>query len=332
MTVGTTTNATASTTSESRPRTSTQSQQHNDFLCRPRYAGQLPPLPFPPKLINLPPTVERFSAYRHTSLVQNTAYPMMTGWQLGMPVELLELGVFDTAAGIERTSNVPPPIDPKDQALFAKPIGVHAHLASSTASVYGPVAVTRGRPNVPWLRRNEYHSIEMGRNTAAKEAAGKLDARINAQNNTETPERIDCSREAQIRLIEESFEKIESLDLSQLRHPKNPSLRAVESIPLLPDHADNDDLFTAYTHCIFERPPGVSAEEELDTSPESIAMRKALVSILKPMEDVETGEKFLACFLPTGPSLEKIEDNTLEEKVNYYLIYSYKDGSILTRY
>ncbi|RKP09601.1 RNA polymerase II-associated [Thamnocephalis sphaerospora] len=223
---------------------------------------------------------------------------------------------------MERPSTVPPPVDPRDQALFAKPSGAYGDMRSPGSRAFGATP-SPARPNVPWLRRNEYQSIEMGRNTAAKAAAAAAAAppRITAQAAQE-----DCSREAQLRLIETSFEKMEQLDLSKLRHPKNPSLRAVESIPLLPDNADDDVNFTAYTHCVFERPPGAQPEAEVTLDPNSSMMRKAKTAILKPMEDMESGEKFLACFLPTKRALDALESAEHEEEELDYILsrdYSY---------
>jgi hypothetical protein len=49
-----------------------------------------------------------------------------------------------------------------------------------------------------------------------------------------------------------------------------------------------------------------------------MVMRKAKQAIFKPEENGETGEKFLACFLPTDAAVKRIENGTDSlNKVSY---------------
>ncbi|KAI9591311.1 RNA polymerase II-associated [Syncephalis fuscata] len=273
---------------------------------------QLPQLPFPPKLIKLPSTVDRFSNYHHTSLVQKTMYPLMTNWDLGMPVESPELGLFDVAAGMDRPQPAGTLLDPKDQALLVKPMGIsgsngHADGRKSSTGLLN-AGSPRSRPNVPWLRRTEYMSLEMGRNSLHKapshsKGGQSTEANIRA---------LDCSREAQLEIIDASFKKAVQLDLTKLKHPSKPHLKAVDSIPLLPSHVGHKTIDAmasdAYTHCVLEQPPGAQPNVDNYSSSNSMAIRKAKEAIFKPMENERSGEKYLACFLPTETTVKHIEE------------------------
>ncbi|KAI8058366.1 RNA polymerase II-associated [Syncephalis plumigaleata] len=304
--------------SEGRSRAKAQTQQHNDFLCRPRYAGQLPPLPFPPKLIKLPSTVDRFSNYRHTSLVQKATYPLLTNWDLGMSVETPELGLFDVAAGMERPQPAGASLDPKDQALLVTPMSIGGGgggvryldgRKSSTGLLNNNSP--RGKLNVPWLRRTEYISLETGRGGGLHQSPSQTRGKQHAGGNAQA---LDCSREAQLAIVEASFEKTAHIDVATLRHPRKPHLKAVSTIPLLPAYIGHrmqgaeEATDEAYTHCVLEQPPGATINTEENLANDSMIMRKAKHALFKPEENGETGEKFLACFLPTDDAIERIED------------------------
>ncbi|RKP26754.1 RNA polymerase II-associated [Syncephalis pseudoplumigaleata] len=309
----------AAHSADGRSRAKAQAQQHNDFLCRPRYAGQLPALPFPAKLIKLPSTVERFSDYRHTSLVQKAMYPLLTNRDLGMPVETPELGLFDVAAGMDRPQPAGTSLDPKDQALLVPPMSIGAsggryvdgRKSSAGLLNYGS---PRGKLNVPWLRRTEYMSVEMGRGSSGGGGLHKSTPQLGDEQHAGKDARaLDCSREAQLTIIEKSFERAAHIDLASLKHPRRPGVKAVSAIPLLPAHVGHrmrgakEAQDEAYTHCVLEQPPGAPLGEEKEYAAESTIMRKAQRAIFKPEENGDTGEKYLACFLPTDATVEQAE-------------------------
>ncbi|KAJ2171395.1 hypothetical protein GGH16_002878 [Coemansia sp. RSA 560] len=184
-----------------------------EFLCKVRYHNPLPPVPFPQKLLPIPPTyvepdvgsysqarLQHYVQYRHTTLEEATPYPLMVDADYGMPIDPCLLGVFDDTAHTE-----PQPLDPEDEFLLNLPTSSADRTAEPTTRA--PAAASR--------------------------ALGP--ARTNG---TRRP--FDHSRAGQLQAIDDSFHFFSKFDndeemLRSLRHPTNSKLRAVEAMPLLPN-------------------------------------------------------------------------------------------------
>jgi len=79
---------------------------------------------------------------------------------------------------------------------------------------------------------------------------------ISKFSSSRTPiQKVDVSREAQLRDIEASFESAsgDSFDLASLKHPNKPHLKAVDSYEILPD---SDIWANAYDLFRFSERPG----------------------------------------------------------------------------
>jgi RNA polymerase II-associated factor 1 len=161
-------------------------------------------------------------------------------------------------------------LDPKDQALLLDPAGGgldfgrhHGLHAGATP----PVAA-----NVSWLRKTEYISRDSTTTSRAPAAdlfvpsppsspillllhlTNSFSRRSSLQNDA-----VDVSREAQIVSIENSFAAARSGEqLSSLRHPTKPRVRAVAAYEVLPDA---DVWANAYDLFRFSERPGERGPE-----------------------------------------------------------------------
>ncbi|KAJ2662587.1 hypothetical protein IW148_002858 [Coemansia sp. RSA 1199] len=185
-----------------------------EFLCKVRYQNPLPPVPFPQKLLPIPPTyvepdvgsysqarLQHYVQYRHTTLEEATAYPLMVDADYGMPIDPCLLGVFDDTAHAE-----PQPLDPEDEFLLNLP-------TSSADRTAEPITRTPAAP--------AFRTVGPARTNGARRT-------------------FDHSRNGQLQAIDDSFHFFSKFDnddemLRSLRHPTNSKLRAVESMPLLPN-------------------------------------------------------------------------------------------------
>ncbi|KAJ2451237.1 hypothetical protein EV183_003741 [Coemansia sp. RSA 2336] len=187
-----------------------------EFLCKVRYQNPLPSVPFPPKLLPIPPTyvdpsvgsysqarLQHYVQYRHSTLEEATPYPLMVDADYGMPIDPCLLGAFDDKP------MAPQELDPEDEFLL--------HLPTTDARETDQGA-DAGTPNIrkaartPGLKRTS---------SGAKRA-------------------FDHSLQGQLQAIEGSFKYFDKFAseqelLQSLKHPTNSQLRAVESIPLFPD-------------------------------------------------------------------------------------------------
>ncbi|KAJ1936646.1 hypothetical protein FBU59_004987, partial [Linderina macrospora] len=275
-----------------------------EFLCKVRYQNPLPVVPFPPKLLPIPPTyvdpnsgsysqarLAHYVKYRHTTLEEATSYPMHIDADLGMPIDPCMLGTFDEdyKPGAQR----PQKLDAEDEFLL--------HLPTSTETPAAvPNAASTNAPNGP----------------PAKPAVRVQEKR-----------KFDHSREGQLQAIEDTFAcyaKYADLEdgqeklLRDIKHPTNPKLTAVEAIPVFPDEHTWANTYTAFTldtcpepqHASKKRRPSLDAVERQRLGDEA---RKSIV--FRPRERVNNfGEKeqWVESFLP--------EDSEMAVKIHERLI------------
>ncbi|KAN0113856.1 RNA polymerase II-associated [Russula decolorans] len=252
-----------------------------DLLVKVRYQNPLPAPPCPPKLLDIPTNPKRYTRPEFLDTATNeSVLPMVVDAECGMPLDLgkwealWEDGADDHALNPDPRN--PPVLDPKDQALLLDP--------GSTAPDYGrhhghghhgpgtPPMST----NVSWLRKTEYISRDSSAPSHRPAAADITNFRNEA---------VDISREAQLASIENSFAAARSTEqLSSLRHPTKPRLRAVSTYEVLPD---SDVWANAYDLFRFSERPGERGPELDDP--------RLDCAIMRPMES--DGDHFLTYYL-----------------------------------
>ncbi|KAJ1835625.1 hypothetical protein LPJ63_000970 [Coemansia sp. RSA 2711] len=201
-----------------------------EFLCKVRYQNPLPSVPFPPKLLPIPPTyvdasvgsysqarLQHYVQYRHTTLEEATPYPLMVDADYGMPIDPCLLGAFDDNKTIQ-----PQQLDPEDEFLLNLP-----------TSADGKGRGVEAAGNTPGTRTPV---------TGPSAALGRTPGLIRTGSTAKRT--FDHSRAGQLQAIEDSFRFFSKYNdrpdgeqelLKSLKHPTNSKLQAVEAIPLFPD-------------------------------------------------------------------------------------------------
>ncbi|KAJ2159632.1 hypothetical protein GGF46_002877 [Coemansia sp. RSA 552] len=279
-----------------------------EFLCKVRYQNPLPSVPFPPKLLPIPPTyadpnvgsysqarLQHYVEYRHTTLEEATPYPMYVDADYGMPIDPCLLGAFDE----DRESAQPRPqaLDKEDEFLLKLPTAATAAAADTDSP---DQAVETNGSNTPSARPH----------TGLPSAPGPRPpgpARSTASKRT-----FDHSLEGQLQAIEESFQYFskfgegadgEKRFLESLRHPTDSTLHAVEAVPLFPDEDLWPNMYTVFSLDACPEPEYVqgrraelSAEEGRRLGDEA---RASLV--FRPRTrptNIGDDEQWIECFLP----------------------------------
>ncbi|ORY74052.1 RNA polymerase II-associated [Leucosporidium creatinivorum] len=211
-------------------------QQKADLLVKVRYKQNLPPPPFPPRLLHIPTHPSRYSTYEFLNpLSSERELPMIVDGELGMPLELGKIAPGSYGDGSywtgSRTGIAPPlgsgpPVHEDDLDLLGETGGSTSATTSLPSTPGGSSSVMgdRKKVDVSWLRRTEYLSSEGG-NKPAPAGLGTIKKEAKAE---------ALAPASRADLISQSFITAHS-PLADLRHPSKPHLRAESSWDVLPD-------------------------------------------------------------------------------------------------
>ncbi|XP_043684387.1 RNA polymerase II-associated factor 1 homolog [Vespula pensylvanica] len=260
-------------TSERDKRTTRPAEKRSELICRVKYCNTLPDIPFDPKFITYPFESTRFIRYNPTSLERNYKYEVLTEHDLGVEIDLINK---DTYAG-----DVNAQLEPADEKLLEE-------------DVLTPQDSKRSRHHarsVSWLRRTEYISTEQTR--FQPQTVDKVEAKVGYSiKKNFKEETLYMDRESQIKAIEKTFEDNKKpID----KHYSKPNVVPVEILPVYPD-------FKLWKYpcaqVIFDSDPaptGRSVPAQIEEM--SQAMIRGVMD--------ESGEQFVAYFLPLEETLEK---------------------------
>ncbi|XP_012341260.1 RNA polymerase II-associated factor 1 homolog isoform X2 [Apis florea] len=260
-------------TAERDKRTARPAEKRSELICRVKYCNTLPDIPFDPKFITYPFESTRFIQYNPTSLERNYKYEVLTEHDLGVEIDLINK---DTYAG-----DVNSQLDPADEKLLEE-------------DVLTPQDSKRSRHHarsVSWLRRTEYISTEQTR--FQPQTVDKVEAKVGYSIKKNLKEEtLYMDRESQIKAIEKTFEDNKK---PIERHYSKPNVVPVEILPVFPD-------FKLWKYpcaqVIFDSDPaptGRSVPAQIEEM--SQAMIRGVMD--------ESGEQFVAYFLPLEETLEK---------------------------
>ncbi|KAJ2557579.1 hypothetical protein EV175_001262 [Coemansia sp. RSA 1933] len=273
-----------------------------EFLCKVRYKNPLPEVPFPPKLLPIPPTyvdpnagsysqsrLHHYVQYRHTTLEEATPYPIMVDADYGMPVDPCLLGAFDEDRGASLLAGTE--FDEKDRFLLNLPTTSSGAAAAAEASGQSDGASTPSALQ---------HSGPRGKPTGMQRIASGV------------KRMFDHSVDGQLRAIEESFAYFSKYDsspdgeqelLQSLKHPTDASLQAVESYPLFPDEDLWANTYTAFIMDVCADPEFLTQMKNKDDADEHkrVAELARESLIFRPrvrQNHLGENEQWIECFLP----------------------------------
>ncbi|XP_065563049.1 RNA polymerase II-associated factor 1 homolog [Artemia franciscana] len=262
---------------------SKQVEKRTDIVCRVKYSNNLPDIPFDLKFISYPFASNRFIKYKQTSLERSYKYDVLAEHDLGVAIDLVTNNpniVTDTNAKL----------DPADERLFEED-SIHTPQDSKRSAQH--------RKTVSWLRRTEYISTEATRfqpTTAIEKAEAKVGYNVKKSLKEDL---LYSDKESQIKAIEKTFEDAK---VPIERHHNKAGVYPVEILPALPDY----ELWKyPCAQVIFDADP---APANMSASHQMEEMSQAMI---RGVMD-ETGEQFVAYFLPTEETMEKRRNDLLE--------------------
>ncbi|KAJ8756004.1 hypothetical protein K2173_024549 [Erythroxylum novogranatense] len=259
------------------------------FLCRMKFRNELPDPSAQPKFMKLKRDEDRFTRYTITSLEKMWKPQLYVEPDLGIPLDLLDLSVYNPPKGPR------PPLASEDEELLRDDDVVTPVKKDGIRRKERPTD-----KGVSWLVKTQYISplsADSAKQSLTEKQAKELREMKGGHNILENHN----NRETQIKAIEESFE------VSKLPpvHATNKGLQPVEIMPLLPDFDRYEDKFILAQ---FDGAPTVDSESygKLDQSVreacEAQAVMKACVTSGSVSGKVE---KFLAYMAPAPNELSK---------------------------
>jgi len=225
------------------------------------------------KFLQYPFDSHRFVQYNPTSLERNFKYDVLTEHDLGVTVDLINRELYQADSMTL--------LDPADEKL----------LEEETLTPTDSVRSRQHSRTVSWLRKSEYISTEQTR--FQPQNLENIEAKVGYNvKKSLREETLYLDRDAQIKAIEKTFSDTKS---EITKHYSKPNVVPVEVLPIFPD-------FTNWKYpcaqVIFDSDPapvGKNVPAQLEEM--SQAMIRGVMD--------ESGEQFVAYFLPTEQTLEK---------------------------
>lgn len=261
-------------------------ERRSDLVSRVKYCNTLPDIPFDPKFINYPFDDKRYVRYKPTGLEKNYKYEVLTESDLGVTIDLINPDAYTPVPGAQ--------LHPTDEKLLED-------------DILTPQDGKRSRHhhvNVSWLRRTEYISTEPTR--FQPQTMEKIEATVGfatRRKKTVNDENVYTDRESQLRAIENTFKDVKGpLDV----HYSKPGVTKVEELPVFPDFA-----LWKYpcAQVIFDSDPAPVGR------PMPAQLEEMSQAMIRGVMD-ESGEQFVAYFLPTEDTLKKRKRDK-DENVEY---------------
>lgn len=219
---------------------------------------------------------------------------MLTEHDLGVAIDLINRDLYQPDRNLAQ-------LDPADEKLLEE-------------DTHTPQDTTRSRhhaKSVSWLRKSEYISTEQTR--FQPQNVEKVEAKVGYNvKNTLREDTLYMDREQQIHSIEKTFEE----NLKPITsHYCKPNVTPVEVYPVYPDFKNWKYPFAQVIFDADPSPSGKSIPNQIEEM--SQAMIRGVMD--------ESGEQFVAYFLPTDETLEKRRtDFTMERPYEDETEYEYK--------
>lgn len=257
-------------------------KQHSKSLCLPcrselitrvKYCNTLPDIPFDLKFITYPFPNHRFVQYNPTSLERNYKYEVLTEHDLGVTIDLINRDLYQSDTYAQ--------LDPADEKLLEE-------------DVHTPQDSLRSRhhaKSVSWLRKSEYISTEQTR--FQPQSMEKIESKVGYNvRKSFVEETLYMDRETQIKAIRNTFEENRQ---PITKHYSKPNVTPVEVFPIFPDFVN---WKYPCAQVIFDSDPA-PANKNVPAQIEEMSQ-----AMIRGVMD-ESGEQFVAYFLPTDETLEK---------------------------
>lgn len=269
---------------EDRDKRQRAGDKKSDLVCRVKYNNTLPDIPFDPKFITYPFESNRFYQYKPTSLERAFKYDLLTEHDLDVTIDLINPDTYKI------DPNAYP--DPEDEKLLEEEANTPADSKRSR----------HHNINVSWLRKTEYISTEYNRfMQKSDKSEAKVGFKIKQQMREED---LYKDRESQIAAIQATFERAQ---VPITKHYSKPGVTPLEILPVYPDFK----LWKLpFAQVLFDSDPADKESRE----PHAVAEEMSQAMIRGAVD--ESGEQFVAYFLPTEETMRKRKAD-FEQEIDY---------------
>ncbi|GAQ85316.1 Paf1 domain containing protein [Klebsormidium nitens] len=278
-----------------------------NFVCRIKFRNELPEVLGEPKFLLTDLDPDRYTKYTITTLEKRYKHKLLMEPDLGIPLDLMDLSVYDAPPADQR-----PPMDPEDRALLQD--DVKTKLASTS------VIKKKDRPaeeGMKWLVRTSYISNidqETTKNLGLneKQLKQKRDEMLGLLEDMDGK----TDREKQLASIEATFVAAQLPPV----HASKPHLRPELVLQLLPDADRFDDPFV---QAVFDAEPTAESERHRHYGAdvrEEMAARAMMKGFTIPGDEGQAPEKFIAYMVP---SLEEVGADPEDREVEFDWVREY---------
>ncbi|PIN08057.1 putative RNA polymerase II regulator [Handroanthus impetiginosus] len=257
------------------------------FLCKLKFRNELPDPSAKMKLLPLKRDPDRYCKYQITSLEKNWKPQLHVEPDLGIPLDLLDLSVYNPPKG-ERI-----PLDPEDEELLRDD--------DCVTPVKNDGIKRKERPTdkgVSWLVKTQYIS-PLSMDSTKQSLSEKQARELRESRDRQLLENLN-SRERKIQDIMASFEACKSKPV----HATNKHLQPRRVLPLFPDFDRFDDQYVVAN---FDSAPTADSEmyRKLDEADRSEYENRSIMKSYTSNSNGEKPDKFLAYMVPSVDELEK---------------------------
>jgi RNA polymerase II-associated factor 1 len=174
-------------------------RKNSAFIGKMNFQTFTPELPFEPKLCQYPFDPMRFVNYKTSSLEKNYKFTLFTEPNIGINIDLIQ-------DALKEKKNQKKELDPEDIIL----------LSEDAPEVQQLKKISKAKES--WLKKSESKTQYYYK--PKKDIPGVVSSSSGSSSN-----------ESKLKKIQNSFENVES----NIKHPTNSNLQAIEVIPFLPD-------------------------------------------------------------------------------------------------
>ncbi|GER45013.1 RNA polymerase II-associated factor 1 homolog [Striga asiatica] len=259
------------------------------FLCKMKFRNELPDPSAKIKLLSLKRDPDRYCKYQITSLEKNWKPQLHVEPDMGIPLDLLDLSVYNRPKNRERIQ-----LDPEDEELLRDDDPITPIKSDGIKKKDRPTD-----KGVSWLVKTQYIS-PLSMDSTKQSLSEKQARELRESRGRDLLENLN-SREKKIKDIVASFEACKSKPV----HATNPRLQPKRVLPLLPDFNRYDDQFVVVN---FDNAPTADSDiyKKLSAADRIECESKAIMkSYVSSSSHVENTDKFLAYIVPAADELEK---------------------------
>ncbi|KAK1434168.1 hypothetical protein QVD17_11086 [Tagetes erecta] len=259
------------------------------FLCKLKFRDELPDTTAQPKLLSLRRDKERAAKYSITSLEKVHKPQLYVEPDLGIPLDLLDLSVYNAPKDEEMWR-----LAPEDEKLLQEDVLLTPIKKDGLKRKERPTD-----KGMAWLVKTQY--ISPLSTEATKQSLSEKQAKELRETRGRDILHNVNSRERKIEDIKASFEACKSRPV----HATNKKLQPIEILPLFPDFERWDDQFVVAT---FDGAPTADSESynKMDKSVRDAHESQAIMkSFVASTSGSAKPDKFLAYMVPSVGELSK---------------------------